>query len=342
MRSIVYARPGVKIVDAPEPQISSPCDVKIKIAYSSVCGSDLHIVKGELDHFLGDVTQVPVYPLGHESVGTVVELGAEATSKGLKIGDAVTFYYNQHCGDCYYCRNGQEQFCSAMKVNMASMADYLVVNEQQVYKLPDSVDLPRGVWVEPISVCLHAIDLTRMRPGARVAISGGGGMGLILMQLSRLSGATKLTVIEPLANKRELALELGADFVIDPVAQDVKEEGMRITGGLGYDVVIEASGSTKACQADYDLVAKGGTLEFYAALYDPQYSFPLNLFDAFWKEINIVSGVFQSPYTFPRSIALLERLNLEPITNAIFPVEEVEAAFDAQIKGECVKAILKF
>jgi len=302
----------------------------------------LHIVKGELEELLGDPSQVPMVPMGHELVGKVVELGPGATSKGLKVGDVVTSYYNLHCGNCYYCRSGQEQFCSAMKMTMGSMADYMVVDEQQVYKLPDTLDLPKGVWVEPISVCLHGIDLTQMKPGARVAISGGGGMGLILMQLAKLSGATNLTVIEPLANKRELALQLGARFVIDPVAQNVKEEGMRITDGLGYDVVIEASGSTKACQPDYDIVSRGGTLEFYAALYDPQYSFPLNLFDAFWKEIKIIGGVFQSPYTFPRSVALLEQLNLDPMTNAIFPAEEAAAAFDAQIKGECVKAILKF
>ncbi len=328
------------MLDIDEPVIVNPNQVKIKIAYASICGSDLHFVKGEMDLLFKDMDKVP---LGHEISGYVTELGSKAAAKGLKVGDRVTYYYNLYCGNCYYCRNGQEHLCSNIKSNLDAMAEYIVVDEQQVHKIPYYVDMASAVYIEPVSVCLHGIDLCRIKPGARVAITGGGGIGLILLQLAKAAGATGLTLIEPIPGKRELALKLGADYVLDPFNQDIPEEARKITDGLGFDVSIEASGSTKACRNAYDIVGRGGLLEFFAALYDPAYSFPLSLFDAFFKEITIVAGVFQSPYAFPRSIALFKRLDMKPMMeNAIFPVEDYQQAFDAQINGKTIKSILKF
>jgi (R,R)-butanediol dehydrogenase/meso-butanediol dehydrogenase/diacetyl reductase/L-iditol 2-dehydrogenase len=340
MRSIVYTKPGLAMVDVPEPNLVEADDIKIKIAYASVCGSDLHTYRGEMDHFFVHVGQIP---LGHEASGIVAELGPKATAKGLKVGDKVSYYYNLHCGKCYYCRNGQEQFCSNMKVNNSAMSDYLVVNEQQVFKLPDDADLQKAVYIEPISVCLHGIDMCKIKPGQSVAVTGGGGMGQILLQLAKISGGVNLTMIEPVESKRKLALSLGASHAIDPFSQDLKEEALKITDGRGFDVSIEASGSIKACPGAYNIVGKGGTLEFFAALYDHTYNFPLNLLDAFFKEITIIGGVFQSPYEFPRSVALFKKLPLESfMENASFDASQYNEAFEAQAQSKCVKAILKF
>ena len=98
MKSVCYVKPGVAYVEMPEPQIVNADDVKIKIAYSSICGSDLHIMSGIFDDYLP-----AAYPLGHEASGVITELGPGATVKGLKVGDRVTYYYNHYCGQCYYC-----------------------------------------------------------------------------------------------------------------------------------------------------------------------------------------------------------------------------------------------
>ena len=108
------------------------------------------------------------------------------------------------------------------------MSDYIVVREQSVHKLEDTCSLERGALIEPISVCLHGIDLARIKCGASVAISGGGTMGLLMTQLAKRSGATKLTVIEPIEMKREMAMKLGAEYTIDPVGQD------RVAGALTW------------------------------------------------------------------------------------------------------------
>ena len=342
MRSIRYFGNGtLKMLDIPEPQITRPDDVKIKVAYCGVCGSDLHFKRAELD-FLFDKENGT--PIGHEASGVITELGPAATAKGLKVGDQVTYYYNEHCGSCYYCRNGQEQFCVNMTGSSAAMSDYLVVREQAVHKLVGGCDLKRGALIEPISVCLHGIDLARIKVGSTVAISGGGTMGMLMTQLAKRSGATKLTVIEPIAMKREMAKKLGAEYVIDPVGQDRKEEALKITDGRGFDVVIEASGSWRACDGIEELVGKGGTLEFFAALYRSDYDYKLNLFQAFFKEIQIVGGVFQSPYAFPRSVALANVLELDPILvdGCVVEAEDFEQAFEAQMDGRTIKSLIKF
>lgn len=343
MRQLFYTANGLELQkDAPEPMLLNEDDVKIRVAYCGVCGSDLHFLRKEMDFMiLADTTH---YPLGHEAVGVITELGPGATAKGLKVGDKVIYYYNKYCGKCHYCRNGQEHLCVNVKSNMAAMADYIVTSEQTVFKLDDDIDMAKAVFHEPISVCLHGIDLARIKPGQSVMISGGGGIGLILLQLARLSGAVNLTLSEPVAWKREVGKKLGAVFTIDPTLEDIGEMAKRYTDGLGYDVVIEASGSTRACPGALEAVGRGGTLEFFAALYNVNYDFPLNLQAAFFKEVTIIGGVFQSPYVFPRTLRLFDILDIDTLMSdgCIFEAEEFHEAFDAQLGGKTIKSILKF
>lgn len=343
MRQLFYTADGLKLQkDAPEPLLTEADDVKIRVAYCGVCGSDLHFLRKEMDFMiLADTTH---YPLGHEAVGTITELGPGTGAKGLKIGDKVIYYYNQYCGKCHYCRNGQEHLCINVKSNMAAMADYIVTSEQTVFKLDDDMDMAKAVFHEPISVCLHGIDLAGIKPGQSVMISGGGGIGLILLQLAKLSGAADLTLSEPVAWKREVGKKIGAQYTIDPSKEDVGEMAQKYTNGLGYDVVIEASGSTKACPGALEAVGRGGTLEFFAALYDVNYNFPLNLQSAFFKEVTIIGGVFQSPYAFPRTLKLFKILDIDALISdgCIFEAEDFPKAFQAQLGGKTIKSILKF
>lgn len=342
MKAVRYFGNGdLRLVNVPEPQIVDADDVKIKIAYCGVCGSDLHLKRAEFD-FMVDTDNG--MPMGHEATGTIVELGAKATTKGLKIGDRVSFYFNEHCGSCYYCRNGQEQFCDHKTVATGAMSEYIVVGEQAVYKIPDSISMQKGALTEPISVCLHGVDMCQIKPGMSVAISGGGAMGMIIAQLALRSGATKLTVFEPIAAKREVLKKLGVQYTVDPINEDRLARAMAITNGIGFDVVIEASGSAAACDRLDDLVAMGGTLEFFAAMYRPDYNYSLNLFKAFMREVKIISGVLQSPYVWPRSVALSEILDLDTllVDGCEFEAEACNEAFEAQMRGKTIKSLIKF
>lgn len=337
MKAISYAMPGVKLVDIPEPQIVNPDDVKVRIAYASICGSDIHAVKGDADDHFAQLPR-PII-LGHEASGIVTEVGSGATTKGLKPGDRVTYYYNEYCGKCYFCRNGKEHFCTNVVTKDSAMCEYMVLNEQQVFKLPDDVDLRKACLIEPISVCLHGIDLAGIKVGDKVAISGGGGTGMIMLQLAKLSGAARLTLIEPVVSKHALARKLGAEHTIDPVDQDLSSECMRLTDDLGFDVVIETSGAFGACQPAYDILARGGLLEFFA-LY-PGMKYPLDLFDLWIREARIC-GVYQSPYMFPRAIEAFKLIDLDAYVDCIFAPEDCEKAFEEQMTGEPVKVLFEF
>jgi (R,R)-butanediol dehydrogenase/meso-butanediol dehydrogenase/diacetyl reductase/L-iditol 2-dehydrogenase len=329
--------------DIPEVRIRRPDDVKIRVAYAGICGSDIHIIKGDLDGFIG-VKPGDRRVIGHEAVGYVAELGPEAGIKGLKAGDKVTFYYNYHCGQCYYCRSGKEGFCENIELRDWVMSDYLVFSEQQVYKLPDDTDMKRAALIEPVSVTLHGIDLCGIRPGTSVMISGSGGIGLLLLQEARLSGACRLTVSEPVAEKRANALLLGADYAVDPLNEDLVEQAMKITGGRGFDVVIEASGNPRAIAACYSVLGRGGTLQFFGTYPDGTYlkDIPLEGMNAVsFKECKLI-GIFQSPYMFHRAIEFHRRLNLDLFIQNIFKPEDCKLAFETQMTGKPQKVLFDF
>ncbi|MUG70081.1 zinc-dependent alcohol dehydrogenase [Paenibacillus validus] len=326
-------RGRVQVIDIPEQEMGDE-DVKIKVAYCSICGSDPHLVEGIFD-------LEPPFGLGHEVSGTIVALGPKAVKKGLKVGDRVAGNFLRFCGTCYYCLNGQEQFCEhMMEYNRPGMSESIVWHESQVWKIPDDVSLKEACLLEPVSIAVRIVDKANMKAGHRVAISGGGPIGLLTLQLIKRFGATSLTLIEPIQNRRDLALEFGAEHVIDPVNQDVREESRKITGGRGFDLVIEASGSPRAANAACDIAARGGTV-LYIAMFPKDYEMPLNLYDkCYWNELT-VSGIFVAPYAFPRAVQLLPKLDLKPFTQKVFPLAQGEEAFAAHVSGNYTKVLIQ-
>ena len=343
MRAICYTSPGYGMYDIPEVRIQHADDVKIRVAYAGICGSDIHIINGELDEFIG-VKPGDKRVIGHEAVGYVAELGPQAHTKGLKVGDKVAFYYNYHCGSCYYCRSGKENFCQNLQLCDWVMSDYIVFREQQVFKLPADTDMIRACLIEPVSVTLHGIDLCGVRPGTSVLVSGGGGIGLLMAQLAKLSGAVRLTVSEPVADKRANALAMGAEHVIDPFGESLGDRAMDITEGRGYDVVIEASGSPGAIPGCYEALGRGGTLEFFGT-YPPDTpigGIPLSGMTAIsFKEAKLI-GIFQSPYMFPRAIDVYRHLNLDMYIRNVFKPEDCVKAFTSQMSGVPQKTLFDF
>ena len=339
MRAICYTCPGYGLYDVPKPSLTKDDDVLIRVAYAGICGSDLNIIKGFEDEFLGVVPGAKTI-LGHEASGYIEEIGPAANVKGLKVGDKVALYYNEHCGKCFYCRSGKEQFCQNINLRMGSMADYIVLGEQQVFKLPDDADMLEAAMIEPVSVVLRGIDLLNIKPGDSVAISGGGGIGLLFIQLLKICGASRITVIEPVSDKRQTALQLGANYSINPFEQDVIEEAKQITDGRGFDFVVETSGVLSTIQTSYDILARGGTLELFAC-YPKDSSYPVPLDSFFSKEAKII-GVFQSPYMYPRTLEVYKQINLAPFLKNVFVPEEWEKAFEYRKSGIPQKVIFDF
>lgn len=325
-------RGRVALRDIPIPEVGDE-DVKIKVAYCAICGSDPHLVEGI---FGWDVP----FGMGHEVSGVVVELGKKATMNGLKVGDRVAGNFLHFCGRCYYCNNGQQQFCEGLPEGNSGMAEYVVWHESQVYKLPDDISLRKGCMLEPTSIAVRVSDRVNMKIGQRVAISGGGPIGLLILQVLKMNGATSLTVFEPIEERRGVALELGADYVVDPVANDVVEEMKSITGGKGFDVVIDASGSVRAVGNLPKITAKAGMLLF-AGMYPDTFEMPLNLYQHCYLNEITVTGFFVSPYTFPRTVQLLPKMKLDQFITKSFPIDEAEEAFAAHTSGKYLKVLIE-
>jgi (R,R)-butanediol dehydrogenase/meso-butanediol dehydrogenase/diacetyl reductase/L-iditol 2-dehydrogenase len=326
-------RGRIGVVDLPEPPLG-PEDVRIRVAYAAICGSDPHLAEG----YFG--TDVPI-GLGHELSGVIEALGERATRNGLSVGDRVAGNFLRFCGTCRPCQAGKQQFCeNIQEYNRPGMAETVTWHESQVYRLPDGVSLLHGCLLEPTSVAVRIADKTNVRVGDRVAICGGGPIGQLALQVMRMHGATSLTMIEPIAARREMAARHGAEHVIDPVAEDQLARAAEITEGGGYDVVIDASGSTRAVSGLLDIAAKGATV-VYGAMYPERFELPLNLSDYLYLKELTLTGVFVSPYAFPRALQILPRLELAELTAAVFDLEDAAAAFDAHVSGRHPKVLIR-
>ena len=324
-------RGKLELLDVPVPELGEH-DVKIKVAYCSICGSDPHSVEGIF-------RAAPPIGMGHELSGVIVEVGPKAVVNGLKVGDRVAGNFRDYCGTCYYCQSGQQQYCTQAKRKAPGMAEYVVWNEGQAYKVPDGVSLRTACLLEPLSIAVRVTDKANIKIGARVAIQGGGPIGLLILQMMKKRAATSLTLIEPIAQRRELALRFGADYVIDPNSQNVVEEGKKITNGLGYNCVVEASGFIPAAKIPIDIAAFEATL-MYISMFDNTYEMPINNFDVFHQRELTFTATRVAPYSFPRAVAMLEHMDLEPFTQKSFPLDEAVAAFDCHLSGEYPKVLI--
>ena len=323
MKAAVYHGPGdLRVEEVPVRKLKDN-EVKIQVKYCGICGTDIHIFHG--DGGCCDVTP-PLVP-GHEFSGVVAEVGAGV--KAVKVGDRVTGDPNDMCGECYFCKNGMQHFC---KNNIGigttvdgGFAEYVIMREKQVYKVSDDLSFIEAAMTEPISCCLHGIDLCNIKAGDTVLVMGGGPIGMIMMQLAKNAGASKVIMSEPVEEKREQALKLGATKTIDPLHEDV--EAVLAEYCENVNVVIECVGNVHT-QADAVRFAGKGATIMYFGLAAPEESFPIRPDDIFKKELHITSS-YINPYSFERAIQILESgtVELESLITNVVPLDDIADVF---------------
>lgn len=314
-----------------------PGEVVIKNMVCGVCGTDVHIFHGEP----GSADVNPPVVLGHEYSGEVVEVGEGVTA--LKPGDHVTVDPNIYCGECVYCRNGKKQLCETMQAvgvtRDGGFGEYSLVPAAQAFKLGDSVPYEAGAMAEPVACCLHGIDLAGIKAGDRVCIVGGGAIGLIMLQLAKLSGASSLVLSEPNEKRRQVALSLGADAAIDPTAPDARS-AYEAALGDGADVVIECVGNNAAVKSAFQLAKKGATIVLFSV---PKVdaTFDLLLFDVYKKELTI-RGSFVNPDTHERAVRLINsgKLDFTSIITHRFNLDQLPEAIAMQMSSESIKVVV--
>ena len=342
MKAAVRIEGGFRVQEVPEPPEPAPDWVKVKIAYCGICGSELHSIDPEYtsgSSFWGKIPEgVDISRLigGHEASGTVVAVGSNV--KDIEVGERVAMNFRTPCGTCYYCRNMMEHFCERPIPATGSYAEYALYHANAVYKLPDNVSLEVGAVLEPLTVAVHAVDQAEIKPGHTVAILGAGPIGILILEVARKAGAAKVLVSEPVEGRRELARQLGATVVIDPLNEDLLKAAIILAEGRGFDRVFDASGKPAVARQSCDLAARGGVVVL-VAVYPPEtdISFPSSYPGG--KELT-VKGTLISPYCFPRSVNLLSELELEPLIS-IRPLKEVNEAYHDLLAGRGMKVLLQ-
>jgi (R,R)-butanediol dehydrogenase/meso-butanediol dehydrogenase/diacetyl reductase len=339
MKVTIFKEMGkVALKEVPIPQIG-PGKVKVKLAYCALCATDVHIV----DHSLYGIPPGIDWPLGHEGSGEIIEIGDDVEKYGFKVGDKVIVNAAGYCGKCDDCKRGHTLKCTkgpgGMNGPVGLLAEYAVVEVSQLYKLPADANLKVASLCEPTVSATRGMDLAQIKMGDRIAISGVGGIGSILLQLLIRQGGCKVTAIDPVPAKREMALKLGADFVIDPINENIEEIAKEYTNGLLYDVVFEASGVPAAAPAVLKIIGDFGKA-IYFAVFPMNFEQPVNLYELYWKEGRIQT-VFTDPFIFPRVIDVLPNLDLDKIIGAELPLDRVEEAFDLFHKSIHPKIVVK-
>lgn len=329
----VTSKGNFRLRELPEPQLTDENDVKIQVAYAGLCGDDVHVLRGDLGSFQD--SQI----MGDEMSGIVVDLGKNAYGAGFRVGDRVSGISRRSCGKCIYCLSGRPHGCKSAEPQ-GVMCEYVVLKYTQLCRLPAGMDLKTGELLSLVSVCAECIEQADIQWGSSVAIFGAGGIGLIVLQLAARRGAGEITVVEPVETKRELAKHLGATHVIDPLAENVFARAYHYTGNLGYDSVIEASGSTDGFNNAISIVANLGVL-VTPSIYHSDFKYSLDMMDFLWRQISLRSVRTGSMLKLPQVVTYMEQLDLSELTANVFPLRSISEAYDAFTSGLYPKVLLK-
>ncbi len=329
----VHKDRSLYFVDLPEPPPPGPNEIQVRMAYASICGFDMMMLAGRAAYPKGGW-------IGHEGSGVVCAVGSDISPSRFKPGDLVTIEPRTACGHCDACRSNQSEYCGHLAGASGLMAERVNLDPQSVYRLPPALPLQAGCLMEPLVMAIYAVKKANLTYGKNVIILGGGAMGQIILKLVRQHPVGKIVVVDPHPEKREAALRFGADLVLDPANTNLMSEALMVSGGMGYDAVIEASGSKKSAQMATNIVARGGSIVYFG-LYGMDYNLELNLFNLYWKDVT-VSGVGVPSGYYPAAIAMAPKLHLEEVITAMFPFDRAIEAFKEKATGKHAKVMLEF
>ena len=343
MKAVVIHAAGDLRVDDVESGPLGAGEVRVRMAAGGICGSDLHYYR---HGGFGAVRLREPMVLGHEIAGTVMETAADVTD--LRVGQKVAVNPSRPCGQCRFCRVGQENHCSDMRFYGSAMRfphvqggfrEELVCAASQAVPVPDHVSLAEAAMAEPLAVCLHAANQAGPLLGRRVLVTGAGPIGVLLVAVARRAGAAEIIVSDVLDAPLRFAAEAGADRTIN-VAQD--PDGLRDYGrNKGtVDVMLEAAGSAAPLRTGLDVVAPRGIIVQVGQGAEAQ--LPMSLIVT--KELQL-RGTFRFGAEFTTAVAFIapRLVDVRPLLTETVPMAEARRAFElAGDKSLSMKVQLAF
>jgi L-iditol 2-dehydrogenase len=298
-----------------------PGEILVNVAACGICGSDVHGYDGSSGR------RIPPIVMGHEAAGRVARVGPQVTKWAE--GDRVTFDSTIFCGSCPYCARGEVNLCDRRQVLGVSCSDYrcagafaeyVIVPERIVYRLPDALSFAEAAMLEAVAVAVHAVSLSHVSRGDQALVLGAGMIGLLSVQALRAAGCSSVYVADVDASRLKLAKEVGATATFLGSGEDLISEILRLTNGAGVDVAFEAFDIDATVRAAVQSVRKGGTVTLVGNI-TPEVTLPLQR--VVTRQIRL-QGSCASAGEYPQAIELLTSgaIKVKPLITAIAPLED--------------------
>jgi alcohol dehydrogenase len=329
MKALVYHGPGMRSwEEVPDARIEEPTDVVVRVDSVTICGTDLHILGGDVP----EVTSGRI--LGHEAVGTVTTIGSGVQK--LAVGDRVLISCITSCGSCRYCREGSYGQCLGGggwilgHLTDGTQAEYVRIPfaDNSTHKVPDGVTDEQMILLADILPTSYEVGVLNgtVRPADVLAIIGAGPIGLAAILTARLFSPSRIVAIDLADTRLEAARKFGADIVVNSGRDDPQAVIAELTGGIGADVTMEAVGTPQTFELAVRLVRPGGHVANIGVHGAPA---TLHLEDIWIKNLTITTGLVDT-YSTPTLIGLVanHQLDTSPMITHRFRLDEFETAYD--------------
>ncbi len=332
----------LEYMEVATPTIRKSDEVLIRIAASAICGSDIHGYDGSTGR-----RQPPVI-MGHEASGVVEEIGNEVSK--VSVGQRVTFDSTIWCGECRFCRDGRVNLCVNRRVLGVScddyrqdgtFAEYVVVPQHIIFPIADEVSFDEAALTEPASVAAHALRITPVRLNDSIAIVGAGLIGLLAIQMAKTRTAGAVVALDTDENRRDIAVEFGADAAFAPEDPDLSDRIREVTGISGCSRVIEAVGATAPVRTAVSIVENGGSVTLIGNV-SPSIELPLQ--QIVTREIALYgSCAIAGEYPLVLDMMARKKIDVKPLISITDTLENGPKWFDILYgrKQPLLKVVLK-
>ena len=331
-------------------------EIKVRMAATAICHSDIHFICGDMG---GKLPFVP----GHESSGFVEEVGDGVTS--VKVGDPVVLSLLRSCGVCPYCRTGRPNMCEAnwpldtesrLKnkrgqsighgVRVASFAQYAVVDQSQVVKIPSNMPMDRAALLAcgVITGFGAVVNRAKVKPMSSVVVIGVGGVGLNSIQGAKIAGAYPIIAVDMLDNKLQAARKFGATHTINGSQTDPVKAVKDMTSGRGADYAFVTVGVTTAVRQALSMIGRGGTTVVVGLATQDLTSNPMEYIDGEKMLTGSFMGTTNLAVDVPKMVELYQSgaLKLDELISARYPLDRINEAIDSVKKGEALRNVIVF
>lgn len=345
MKACVVEKPmDVCVRDIPIPEPKDD-EVLLRVTVAGICTNDVRDYKGSKY----------TYPRvgGHEYAGVIEKLGKDVDPKAFPIGQKVVNYIIDECGICYNCKHGHENICDSAEsgktfYNEGGMsgyfgfAEYIAVKARHLHVFPQDTPNELAAFTEPLACVINSINKTNIRMGDDVVIIGGGVMGLLHVLCAKRQGA-RVIVSETSSDRREFALKLGADEVLDPRHEDAVKRVKELTNGRGANVVYNTTAIPAVARQAIDMTAKSGIVNMFSSLH-PNEPILVDAGRLHSQEIKVFGTVSPTVLSFSQAVDCIAKgiIDVRPLIEKVYDYQDVKEAMEAAMRPETFKVMLKF